>query len=146
MIDPKDIEIVERALQAASKHMNCDDWGEIDLNGEGAMGAVAHDIIAMPEGCPACKVRDAIVALSRIKEAASLSPVHTVGLEQQNDEGDRSQEPSAGLSAVSAPSSQDAAPIPVAEIPKRRTMCKQWPHCGCIARGTVEDCIGHSRY
>ena len=54
------VKIMFDAVKAADKDMDCDDWGEVDMNGEGATKPYSHDIVAMPEGCPACKVREAL--------------------------------------------------------------------------------------
>ena len=47
------------ALDRLSKEMDCDDWGEIDVNGD-ITRPLAHDIIAMPGGCPKCKTDEVI--------------------------------------------------------------------------------------
>lgn len=67
------IEQAKAALDLASKELDCCDWGEIDLNGEGAMGYYSHDRVKFPEGCPACKVREALTALSTME--GSVEPV-----------------------------------------------------------------------
>lgn len=51
------------ALDRLSKEMDCGDWGEVDVNGD-VTRPLAHDILAMPGGCPKCKT-DKVLALAK---------------------------------------------------------------------------------
>jgi len=66
-MDKTALEQIREALEVASKELDCCDWGEIDLNGEGAMGYYSHDIVRFPEGCPSCKVKAALPLLKSME-------------------------------------------------------------------------------
>lgn len=72
-VEPRDrlLQELVNALAYATESMNCDDWGEVDLNGEGAMAPYAHDIVSMPGGCPLC---NATAALAKAKEQFGITP------------------------------------------------------------------------
>lgn len=72
-VEPRDrlLQELVDALAYATESMNCDDWGEVDLNGEGAMAPYAHDIVSMPGGCPLC---NATAALAKAKEQFGITP------------------------------------------------------------------------
>ena len=72
-VEPRDrlLQELVNALAYATESMNCDDWGEVDLNGEGAMAPYAHDIVSMPGGCPLC---NATAALAKANEQFGITP------------------------------------------------------------------------
>lgn len=83
----KAAEIIREALEAASKELDCSDWGEVDVNGEGALKPYSHDIVAMPQGCPACKVRHALSLLADLDGGGEVVAwMHEKTKDTQSDE------------------------------------------------------------
>lgn len=81
----KAAEIIREALEAASKELDCSDWGEVDVNGEGALKPYSHDIVAMPQGCPACKVRHALSLLADLDGGGEAVSKHLPTLPSEED-------------------------------------------------------------
>lgn len=88
MTKPDPTQRAIKALEQALKSLNCDDWGELDMNGEGAMKPAAHDIVQFPQGCPVCQLRDAITLLRSQPAPPQRVDVEAVGTLRRDDNGD----------------------------------------------------------
>lgn len=112
MTKPDPTQRAIKALEQALKSLNCDDWGELDMNGEGAMKPAAHDIVQFPQGCPVCQLRDAITLLRSQPAPPQRVDVEAVGTLRRDDNGDILFTPTTEFRVI------DGMPVFIASPPK----------------------------